>query len=95
MNHRTMDDVSAVSYISSAFTATWGFFADNPIGWIGVFIGLGTLLINWYYKHQDEQRKRERQAMQAEAIRLYHKRMERGQDVGRPPFAGSDLGRLP
>jgi len=61
---------SIVAYIVSVFATVKGVVSDiDLVTLIGITIGVVTLLVNWYYKHQQHKR---------DEIRL---KMQQGEDV--------------
>lgn len=48
---------SAVSYITGGSLFSWGTLTLNDVAMIvGICTGLGTFLVNWYYKRKEDKR---------------------------------------
>lgn len=55
---------SAVSYITGGSLFSWGTLTLNDVAMIvGICTGLGTFLVNWYYKRKEDKR------MEADRVR--------------------------
>ena len=48
---------SSVSYITGGSLFSWGTITLNDVAMIvGICTGLGTFLVNWYYKRKEDKR---------------------------------------
>ena len=48
---------SSVSYITGGSLFSWGTLTLNDVAMIvGITTGLGTFLVNWYYKRREDKR---------------------------------------
>lgn len=48
---------SSVSYITGGSLFSWGTLTLNDVAMIvGITTGLGTFLVNWYYKRKEDKR---------------------------------------
>lgn len=48
---------SAVSYITGGSLFSWGTLTLNDVAMlVGICTGLGTFLVNWYYKRKEDKR---------------------------------------
>ena len=55
---------SSVSYITGGSLFSWGTLTLNDVAMIvGIATGLGTFLVNWYYKRKEDKR------MEADRVR--------------------------
>ena len=48
---------SAVSYITGGSLFSWGTITLNDVAMlVGILTGLGTFVVNWYYKRKEDKR---------------------------------------
>ena len=81
-------DASAATIVAVANKVTWGSAATSfaaalvkidMIAWLGILIALCGLLVQWYYRHQENKRDSRQDAIDEEIKRLKLERMRKGQ----------------